>query len=427
MKLNLASKALLLTSAFLSEQQQGIVDAACPFAHLFGSSSSSTEQGHYHDAHPTNNENLATKDDPIHSSINTNLDRTKITDERRKLQASCGTDFVFTTALYEQIQTEIAEIAAGKNLQNGERGRFFGGILRLAAHDFMDFNRLAAAGTEGGSDGCLVFHEEDNKGLEAIWVPDSQDTVHPVPLVQLLYEDIYEPMGMSRADYWVAMANAVVKISSPDQAYDLPFRYGRISNEDCSFTEGRQPKANGCSDIQTVFIERMGVTWTDATALMGGHTLGGGSEASSGHAGIWDDTRAGSAEFNNDYYDELLNRSWRPRLDGADLAHDWTWAGNNNNDAPFLMLHTDVCLYFDIPEDGTAHCCTDTGGNCRNNDIQNIQCPTSQVVRPEAFAAVELFSNSNNIGVRSDAIFDEAVFDEAECKCALYESYVYCL
>ena len=86
------------------------------------------------------------------------------------------------------------------------------------------------------------------------------------------------------------------------------------------------------------------------------------------------------------------------------------------------MLHTDVCLYFDIPEDGTAHCCTDTGGNCRNNDIQNIQCPTSQVVRPEAFAAVELFSNSNNIGVRSDAIFDEA-----ECKCALYESYVYCL
>ena len=400
MKLNLASQALLLT-AFLAQQHGIVVHAACPFAHLFGSTTAQQTDEHQNPHH-----DIQMMNDPIFKSINTSLNREEVTNERRKLQASCGADFVFTTALYEQIETEVAEIAAGRNLNNGDRGRFFGGILRLAAHDFMDFNRLASPGEEGGSDGCLVFHEDDNKGLEAVWVADSQDTIHPVPLLQTLFEEMYEPMGMSRADYWVAIANAVVKISSPNQDYALPFRYGRLSNEDCGFSEGRQPKANGCSDIEEVFINRMGVTWRDATALMGGHTLGGGSADASGHEGIWDNTRAGSAEFNNDYYDELLNRAWRPRLNGANLAHDWTWAGPNNGNFPFLMLHTDVCLYFDIPEDGTAHCCTDIGGNCRDNEVQNIQCPTAQNVRPEAFTAVEEFSNSNNLGVRSE--FDES-------------------
>lgn len=59
------------------------------------------------------------------------------------------------------------------------------------------------------------------------------------------------------------------------------------------------------------------------------------------------------------------------------------------------MLHTDICLYFDIPEDGSANCCTDTGGNCQGN-TQNNQCPTAEDVRPESFQAVEDFRGNNN-------------------------------
>ena len=261
MKLNFALQGLLLALTY--QQHSQVVQAACPFADMF-----QNQQENPHNKHitPSNRQDTA--------------------NEARRLQTACNGDFVFTTALYEQIQTEVAEMGNNLNANNGDRGRFYGGILRLAAHDFMDFDRNAAAGEEGGSDGCLIFTEEDNIGLEATWV---EEGVSPMPAIQVLYESIYEPMGMSRADYWVAIANAVVKAASPNQVLDLPFRYGRNTSEDCSFAVGRQPKANGCSDVEEVFINRMGVTWRDATALMGGHTLGAGS--ASGHVGIWDNTR----------------------------------------------------------------------------------------------------------------------------------------
>ena len=262
MKLNYALRGLLLALAY----QHVHVQAKCPFADML----QNQQEGHMISNHR-------------HTANN---NREETANEARRLQTACNGDFVFTTALCEQIQAEVAEIGNNLNANNGDRGRFYGGILRLAAHDFMDFDRNAVADEQEGSDGCLIFTEEDNIGLEATWVGEG-DTL--VPAIQALYESIYEPMGMSRADYWVAIANAVVKAASPNQILDLPFRYGRHTSEDCSFSIGRQPKANGCSDVEEVFINRMGVTWRDATALMGGHTLGAGSAST--HVGIWDNTR----------------------------------------------------------------------------------------------------------------------------------------
>ena len=37
-----------------------------------------------------------------------------------------------------------------------------GCVLRLAGHDFMDFD-----GEKGGADGCLDFADQDNAGLQA--------------------------------------------------------------------------------------------------------------------------------------------------------------------------------------------------------------------------------------------------------------------
>jgi len=136
----------------------------------------------------------------------------------------------------------------------------------------MDFDRHADIDEMGGSDGCLVFSEPDNVGLENTWI--SSDSTADKPFFQTLYDDIYGPLGMSRGDYWVALGNAVVKAASPNQALNLPFRWGRLSVEDCSFSQGRQPGATGCGDIEHVFIDRLGLSWRDATALMGGHTLG---------------------------------------------------------------------------------------------------------------------------------------------------------
>jgi len=207
---------------------------ACPFAHLFGNTADEIENPH--------------EVDRANDKIDINKKREEVINEARKLQVNCNGEFLFTQGVYDQIMDDVREIASTYNLGNGERGRFYGGMLRLAAHDFMDFDRNAQPEFMGGSDGCLNFEEEDNIGLEATWVPEGAPLEKP-PL-QLLYEDTYEVLGMSRADFWVAAANAVIKDASPNRALDLPFRWGRESVDDCNFSLGRQPKAKGCDDVE---------------------------------------------------------------------------------------------------------------------------------------------------------------------------------
>merc|ERR1712156_130639 len=67
-----------------------------------------------------------------------------------------------------------------------------------------------------------------------------------------------------------------------------------------------------------------------------------------------------------------------------------TWGGQNRG---VMMLNTDICLSFDIPDGNNQNCCTDTTGNCRGF---NNQCNTAANVRPDAFNAFEEFKNFGN-------------------------------
>lgn len=279
---------------------------------------------------------------------------------------------------YDGIRTNISDIAnAIGNV--GDRGHFFGGIVRLAAHDFMDYH----GGEESplGSDGCIDFGSNENAGLPELWC-DNEVTC---PL-KALYDTSYG-LFMSRADFWVAAASAVIRETSINNSLILPFRWGRTDTENCPESSGRLPAASGCSEVQETFIERMGLTWTDAVALMGAHTLGRGDARFSGHSGTWVDTDRESTIFDKRFYTEVLNRSWRPRTTQA--ATDWTWGGRGRG--PFLMLNTDICLRFDIPDGNNQSCCTDTSGN--NCGGINRQCASSEIVRAEAFNAFNNFEN----------------------------------
>ncbi len=247
----------------------------------------------------------------------------------------------------------------------------------------MDFD--INADDQLGSDGCLDFTNGANVGLPALWCDDA--AICPF---KALYDENYASI-MSRADFWVAAANAVIFNSSPNRnnspRLNLPFRWGRVDSDDCPNSSSRIPEPGGCNDVEAAFITRMGLTWTDAVALLGAHTLGRGDIDFSGHAGTWvqDDER--STEFDNNFYRELLRRSWFPRETGV-ANDDWTWGGQNRN---VLMLNTDICLRFDI-DDGTP-CCTNTNaGNCRG---QNNQCLSSEEVRPDAFNAVNTFAGDD--------------------------------
>lgn len=304
-----------------------------------------------------------------------------ISERRRSLQSSS----CVSATIAEDIRLALDEIVLVIN-DVGLRGHFIGGIVRLAAHDFMDFD-INAAGDELGSDGCLDFDNPANAGLDDIWC----DTCE---LTQLY--NVYSGL-MSRADFWVLAANAVIKNASPNQSLDLPFRWGRVDSDVCDNSSGRLPEPTSCDDVEGAFITRMGLSWRDAVALLGAHTLGRGHERFSGHPGTWVQNDDESTIFDKQFYTEVVNRGWRPRVVNAP-DNDWTWGGNNRG---VMMLNTDICLRYDI-DDG-APCCTNTNQDCRDDTVQNIQCADSNIVRPEAFQAFQEFEAGR--GGDNDAFF----------------------
>jgi len=162
--------------------------------------------------------------------------------------------------------------------------------------------------------------------------------------------------------------------------FELPFRWGRRDAESCPESTSRIPGDTDCDEVKGVFLDRMGLTWTDATALLGAHTLGRGSTQHSGHDGMWVQSGQESLIFDNGFYTELLGRTWRPRNN----QFDWTWGGNNRD---VMMLNTDICLYFDISD---TDCCTD-------NDRQrgcNTRCQISD--NDETVNAIDRFAARNN-------------------------------
>jgi len=145
------------------------------------------------------------------------------------------------------------------------RSFHLGGIIRLAAHDFMDHD--ISASQKMGSDGCLDWDHKNNRGLREIWSDGTpwhtlKQNKHP---------------NMSDPDFWIACSMLVMKLASGGN-HDMmhTFLWGRKKASSCSGSGDRLPKGKSCQDNQEVFLDRMGLTWRDATALLGAHTVGRG-------------------------------------------------------------------------------------------------------------------------------------------------------
>lgn len=163
----------------------------------------------------------------------------------------------FTSTVYDSIDNDIALLK--DTISNTiERSHFLGGIVRLAAHDFMDYDRTSP--TPYGADGCFDSQHQANAGLpEEVWCSGC--------LLNGLYETKYK--FLSRADFWIAAANAVIRQTSVNNALDLrnTFKWGRKDVRTCPGSGDRVPSPAGCDQVEGVFLDRMGLTWTDGEGI----------------------------------------------------------------------------------------------------------------------------------------------------------------
>ena len=175
----------------------------------------------------------------------------------------------FTNNTYNSIDADI-ELLKNEIEDDTTRSHFLGGIVRLVAHDFMDYDQNNFTDPMG-TDGCFDPDHQANAGLpESVWC----DTC----TLKLLYESKYT--HVSRADFWIAAANAVIRQTSIDNALDLrdTFLWGREDADSCVGSGDRLPIPGGCDEVEGVFLTRMGLGWRDVVALMGAHTLGRGED-----------------------------------------------------------------------------------------------------------------------------------------------------
>lgn len=143
---------------------------------------------------------------------------------------------------------------------------FAGCLVRLAGHDLMDFRREArvnrrrgrsfvrpgAAKAEGGSDGCVNFEDEDNKGLPTCLMKSGIDNV---------FAEHCDKVSM--ADFMVIAAEAITGKLAVDYDASEPFksgtlaarfrdqfRAGRTTLKECPENKGLMPNPErGCTDL----------------------------------------------------------------------------------------------------------------------------------------------------------------------------------
>jgi hypothetical protein len=144
----------------------------------------------------------------------------------------------------------------------------------------MDYDRFSSV--PYGPDGCFDPNHDANAGLpEAVWCKNC--------LLRGLHETKYS--FISRADFWIASANAVIRQTSVDNVLDLrnTFQWGRKDRDSCPGSGDRVPSPASCEAVEGTFLARMGLEWTDAVALLGAHSIGRGDKDFSGHEGVWSD------------------------------------------------------------------------------------------------------------------------------------------
>jgi len=228
-----------------------------------------------------------------------------------------------------------------------ETADFTGCILRLVGHDLMDYDPSTG---KGGTDACIDFEDSDNKGLQPCLAGQGafgkratieeayKDFCHEVSLADFLVVAAETMMTLTRPD-WDASS-----LKSPSLDFGATFLFGRATAATCE--PGALPNpADSCVAVKHNFVDHLGLNWTEATALMGVHTLGRAMASNSGFDGWWVHGKGNRHEgkvFDHTYYVNLLGAGWVPAQVNGSSKHQWVRSDSGSKLE--MMLNTDMCL-----------------------------------------------------------------------------------
>lgn len=180
--------------------------------------------------------------------------------------------------------------------------------------------------------------QADNGGLAEII--DTVDTMW-APFCDLI----------SKADFWALAGKVAVEVTATVD-YEVPFRFGRRTADNCSYEGGRLPNAQlGIEEIERVFVTQMGLTVRDAAALLGAHTLGRMEARNSGFEGPWTNN---PDVFDNNYFVTLTQNGWTKAVIDADHT---TWV-HVADDRQTIFLNVDMELSYNVADEeaGLTNC-----------------------------------------------------------------------
>lgn len=173
------------------------------------------------------------------------------------------------------------------------------------------------------------------------------------------YTTHHTPLTAHRAHQvamWCVLPTAA---SETNPNADFPMRWGRLDAADCAAESNKLPNAEKTLTHVLEWTSGMGLSTTEATALMGAHTLGRMEAQFSGYAGNW--VRNVARLDGQAYYSEMINKPWNRQVDGMGTKHSWV-----EPRAGTVMLNTDMALAFDIGTEANVNSQTCSTGAGRN-------------------------------------------------------------
>jgi len=222
---------------------------------------------------------------------------------------------------YEAVKNAIAALLKNESYDDGSYGPVF---VRLAWHCAGTYDKNDQSG--GSNGGTMRFEPESQHGANA-GLGVARDLLEPLmaQFPGLTYADLYTLAGVV----------AIESLGGPK----IPWTHGRTdatSGESCP-PNGRLPDAvQGQDHIRDIFY-RMGFNDREIVALCGAHALGRCHRDRSGFEGPW---TASPTHFSNDYYVQLLERTWTERQwDGPKQFED--------EHKQLMMLPADLSLLQD--------------------------------------------------------------------------------